>query len=107
MHNSPRSKVFSLFLKKSKIKKIKKPRLKRFLLFFFNYNSFKKNFNVRSMYNQAIQDLLPVDHKIENTKLYISSSEKKEINEKLNIEKYFVLAPEAAWTQKQFPAQRY
>ena len=58
------------------------------------------------MYNQAIQDLLPVDHKIENTKLYISLDE-KEINEKLNIENYFALAPEAAWAQKQFPAQRY
>ena len=107
LHNSPRSKVFCLFLKKSKIKKIKKPRLKRFFLFLFHFNSFKKNFNVRSMYNQAIQDLIPADHKIENTKLYISSGEKKEINEKLNIEKYFVLAPEAAWTQKQFPAHRY
>ena len=77
LHNSPRSKAFSLFLKKSKIKKIKKPRLKRFFLFLFHFNSFKEDFNVRSMYNQAIQDLLPVDHKIENTKLYISSDEKK------------------------------
>ncbi len=107
LHSSARSKVFSLFLKKSKIKKIKKPRLKRFFLFLFHLNSFKKNFNVRSMYSKAIQDLLPADYKIENTKLYISLNEKKEINEKLNIEKYFVLAPEAAWTQKQFSAQRY
>ena len=107
LHNSPRSKAFSLFLKKSKIIKIKKPRLKRFFLFLFHFNSFKEDFNVRSMYNQAIQDLLPVDHKIGNTKLYISSDEKKEINEKLNIENYFALAPEAAWAQKQFPAQRY
>ena len=79
LHNSPRSKAFSLFLKKSKIKKIKKPRLKRFFLFLFHFNSFEEDFNVRSMYNQAIQDLLPVDHKIGNTKLYISSDEKKEI----------------------------
>ena len=45
LHNSPRSKAFSLFLKKSKIKKIKKPRLKRFFLFLFHFNSFKENFN--------------------------------------------------------------
>ena len=107
LHNSPRSKVFCLFLKKSKFMKINKPRFKRFLLFLFHFNSFKKNFNVRSMYNQAIQDLLRVDYKIENTKLYISSDEKKEINEKFNIGKYFVLTPEAAWSQKQFPAKRY
>tara|TARA_Y100000591_G_scaffold194385_1_gene168207 strand:- start:68 stop:1078 length:1011 start_codon:yes stop_codon:yes gene_type:complete len=107
LHSSLRSKVFSYLLKRSKIKKIRKPRLKRFFLFLFHFNTFKKNFNVRLMYNQALQDLLPANYKIENTKLYISSAEKKEINEKLNIEKYYVLAPEAAWKQKQFSAQRY
>ena len=65
LHNSPRSKAFSLFLKKSKIKKIKKPRLKRFFLFFFILIHLKKTLMFARCIIKRSKIYLPLITKLE------------------------------------------
>ena len=111
LHNSLRSNLL-LLRTKSSLQRLKKPRLKRFFLFYFHYNTFQHSFNVRKMYldhlgfNDRIGDIT-----IPKTKLVLSNHEigyaKKKLLSLGIIDDYFVIIPGAAWSQKQWSKNKY
>ena len=107
IHNVFRSKFLSYFFKRVNFFQISKPRLKRFLLFYFRLNFFKKDFSHIKMYHS----LLGINENFPRTSLYVSEGEKssaKNFLQNHNITDEFIcIVPGAAWEQKQLPVDKY
>lgn len=107
IHNVFRSKILSFFFKRKIFFQIKKPRLKRFMLFNLKLNFFKKDFSHIRMYHSILEDI----HSFPRTSLYVSSDEKnraKSFLKKEGVDQEFIcIVPGAAWKQKQLPVDKY
>jgi len=107
IHSVFRSKILSLFIKTKNFKKISKPRLKRFLLFYGYQNFFEKNFSHIKMYHS----LLGKTGMFPKTKLSLSDEEinqAKSFLQNYNIKDNFItVVPGAAWSQKQWSVDSY
>jgi lipopolysaccharide heptosyltransferase II len=107
IHNVFRSKFLSFFFKKSTFLQIKKPRLKRFILFNFKLNFFKKDFSHIKMYHSILNN----KNSFPRTSLYVSNDEKIKAKSFLKNEgvdqKFICIVPGAAWKQKQLPVNKY
>ena len=112
LHNSIRSNII-IMNSKAKVYQIKKPRLKRFILFNFHKSYFDHNFSAPLLYHQYLghiwkqnkNDVIPPTH------LRLSKFELQESRKRLQeigiVGKYLVLIPGAAWKQKQWTAKKY
>ena len=107
IHSVFRTRVLSFFLRNRFFRQIKKPRLRRFLLFYGHQNFFEKSFSHIKMYHSLLEktDSFP------ETKLYLSNQEIEETKDYLsknNIGKnYITIVPGAAWSQKQWSIENY
>ena len=110
LHNSLRSKIVTIG-SKNKVKKLVKPRMKRFLLFYLFYNRFNKLFSVQRMYHFFMENNLDDNKKIPKTFLKLSKNEIKKSSSYLNsfgINKTFLaIIPGAAWKQKRWGTNKY
>ncbi|MBI90137.1 MAG: hypothetical protein CMG60_08635 [Candidatus Marinimicrobia bacterium] len=111
LHNSIRSNMIISQSRKSIIHQLKKPRLKRALLFYLHTNLFEKGFNTRFMYHQYLGINLNENRTIPETYLSVSQFEKQKAKQRLLrsgiIDNYIVVIPGAAWHQKQWEAKKY
>ncbi len=107
IHSVFRTRVLSLFLRKNLFKQIKKPRLRRFLLFYGYRNYFEESFSHIKMYHT----LLGQDKTFPQTNLYIDQLEEEKTKQFLrenNIgNNYIAIVPGAAWSQKQWSIDNY
>ena len=107
IHNVFRSKILSFFFKRKIFFQIKKPRLKRFMLFNLKLNFFKKDFSHIRMYHSILEDI----HPFPRTSLYVSRDEinrAKSFLKKEGVDQEFIcIVPGAAWKQKQLPVDKY
>ncbi len=107
IHSVFRTRILSLFLRKNLFKQIRKPRLRRFLLFYGYQNFFEKSFSHIKMYHT----LLNQDKIFPPTNLFIEDEEKNETKKflvKNNIgDDYIAVVPGAAWSQKQWSIENY
>ena len=107
IHSVFRTRILSLFLRKNLFKQIRKPRLRRFLLFYGYQNFFEKSFSHIKMYHT----LLNQDKTFPPTNLFIEDKEKNETKKfllKNNIgDNYIAVVPGAAWSQKQWSIDNY
>jgi len=109
-HNSLRSKIIRLFIRNIQKYYLKKPRLKRFLLFRLRKNYFEKDFSQIELLHK------PITHLVKNIEyplpyLFVSEVEKKQakvlLNENSIKKPYIVIVPGAAWLQKSWLANNY
>ncbi len=107
IHSVFRTRVLSFFLRNHLFKQIKKPRLRRFMLFYAYQNFFEKSFSHIKMYHSLLgkKDSFPKtklhlsEKEIEDTKRYLSNN---------NIGNNFItIVPGAAWSQKQWSVDNY
>ncbi|MFL2982878.1 MAG: glycosyltransferase family 9 protein [Candidatus Neomarinimicrobiota bacterium] len=112
LHNSIRSNLLTLSFM-SQIFQIKKPRFKRFMLFYFHKNYFVNNFSSRSMYHQYLgkiwmdrenDDIPPTLLRLSNYELQES---RKMLQNRGIMDDYIVVIPGAAWKQKQWSSKKY
>ena len=107
IHSVFRTKILSLFLRKNLFKQIRKPRLRRFLLFYGYQNFFEKSFSHIKMYHTLLNE----DKTFPPTNLFIEEKEKNETKKflvKNNIgDSYIAVVPGAAWSQKQWSIDNY
>ena len=107
IHSVFRTRILSFFLRKRFFKQIKKPRFRRFLLFYGYQNFFEKSFSHIKMYHSLLEktDSFP------KTELHLSNDEVEETMDYLlnnNIDKnYITIVPGAAWSQKQWSIENY
>lgn len=110
LHNSLRSRLL-LFGYKSKIFRLYKPRIKRFLLFNFFINTFDKKFSTLKMYHDCISINSISAQKIPSPSLRVIKSEiestKRLLRNKLINNEFIVIIPGAAWKQKQWKLKHY
>jgi len=110
LHNSLRSKIIRLGIRKTEVLSVKKPRYKRFKLFHFHKNNFKDDFNVRTWLHEPFVSVMN-GASIQATALYVSPQEKKSARELLVSnginDDYFVITPGAAWFQKRWYGDKY
>ena len=110
LHNSLRSRMvchgFTV-----PISRVKKPRISRFLLFQFHWNTFNKDFSTSTMYHECCKDSLSLDSPLPLPRLKVDRSEKITAQKMLLShgidDSFIVLIPGAAWGQKQWFAERY
>ena len=111
LHNTTRSRIIRKAMSNTKSLLLPKPRWKRFNLFMFHQNYFSPDFSVRSWLHEPLNDLLPRQYKMGETKLFVSDLEKEDgisILQNYGLKgDYFVLTPGAAWAQKRWPANYY
>ena len=107
IHSVFRTRVLSFFLRNHLFKQIKKPRLRRFMLFYAYQNFFEKSFSHIKMYHSLLEkkDSFP------KTNLYLSEKEIEETKRYLhenNVGNNFItIVPGAAWSQKQWSIDNY
>ena len=107
IHSVFRTRILSFFLRKRFFKQIKKPRLRRLLLFYGYQNFFENSFSHIKMYHSLLEktDSFP------KTELHLSNNEVEETMDYLlnnNIDKnYITIVPGAAWSQKQWSIENY
>lgn len=110
LHNSLRSRIL-LFGNKSKIFRLNKPRIKRFLLFNFFINTFDQEFSTLKMYHDCISINSVPTQKIPKPALKVIKSDleltKRLLKKKLVSNEFIVLIPGAAWKQKQWRLENY
>ena len=110
LHNSMRSRLITLRCK-NYVKRISKPRLNRFLLFYLFYNRFKNNFSVPLMYHLILKDFWNKKDKIPASVLKVTQNEKAKSYEKLKLygitKDFLVIIPGAAWKQKSWNFNKY
>ena len=110
LHNSIRSNFLTFGISK-KIYRIKKPRLKRFGLFFFHINRFDKGFSSLRLFHDNIGPIWNDNDEIPPTYLKLSKFEKEKANRVLiskGVKSSFVaVVPGAAWHQKQWSSKNY
>lgn len=112
LHNSLRSKLICQRMKRVEIRKLKKPRVNRLMLFYFHFNKFKKIFSYRFMLHQPIVEFVKDWSSLPDTSLHISSIEKENVLHWLDSlgiksESFAVIIPGAAWPLKQWLVQGY
>ena len=108
LHGSIRSRIVTLGLSEITTR-VKKPRIPRFFLYQFHVNMFPKGYSSQVMYHQCLQDY-DMDS-TPDTLLIVSNAEKRlawSILKEIDIDSNFiVVVPGAAWTQKQWQAEKY
>ena len=108
LHGSIRSRIVTLGLSEITTR-VKKPRIPRFFLYQFHINMFPKGYSSQVMYHQCLQDY-DMDS-TPDTLLIVSNAEKRlawSILKEIDIDSNFiVMVPGAAWTQKQWQAEKY
>ncbi|HCK98604.1 MAG TPA: hypothetical protein DHW42_00665 [Candidatus Marinimicrobia bacterium] len=110
MHNNLRSRVLGHYLRRSSLLRFRKPRLKRFFLFYFYINLFRKDFTLLSEYFKVLKPL-----KISNAALmpeiFLSDNAGQRADEilaKRNVHQPFVvLLAVAAWANKRYSINKY
>ncbi|MBA65512.1 MAG: hypothetical protein CMG55_06905 [Candidatus Marinimicrobia bacterium] len=110
LHNSIRSNILLLRSKGTNYK-IKKPRINRFLLFFFHFNRFNSSFSSLKMFHEHIGAIWKVGDKIPPTSLFVSQHEKAMAKSMLIskgvFDQFIAVVPGAAWKQKQWSVSNY
>jgi len=106
LHGSLRSKIITMTMKNSHLKRFKKPRLKRFLLFYLKINFFKKDYEL----TEELLSFVKIKNKYD-PKSYVNQLEIKKCRNWLkerNISQPFItLVPGAAWTNKLWKIENY
>ncbi|SVB65256.1 uncharacterized protein METZ01_LOCUS218110, partial [marine metagenome] len=110
LHNSIRSNLVTL-RSSSPVYQLKKPRWNRFLLFYFHHNEFGSDFSTLKMYHEHLGSIWNENDVLPATVLKVSNYEQKMARNMLldkNIfDEFIAVVPGAAWTQKQWPAEKY
>ena len=110
LHNSIRSNLVTL-RSSSPVYQLKKPRWNRFLLFYFHHNEFGSDFSTLKMYHEHLGSIWNENDVLPATLLKVSNYEQKMAQNMLldkNIfDEFIAVVPGAAWTQKQWPAEKY
>lgn len=110
LHNSLRSRIICHGLNVP-ISRVKKPRISRFLLFQFHWNTFNSDFSTSTMYHECFKDSLTFYNPLPSPRLKVDRSEKTTARKILLShgidDSFIVLIPGAAWGQKQWFAERY
>lgn len=110
LHNSIRSNLVTL-RSSSPVYQLKKPRWNRFLLFYFHHNEFGSDFSTLKMYHEHLGSIWNENDVLPETLLKVSNYEQKMARNMLldkNIfDEFIAVVPGAAWTQKQWPAEKY
>ena len=110
LHNSLRSRMICHGFTVP-ISRVKKPRISRFLLFQFHWNTFNKDFSTSTMYHECFKDSLLLDSPLPLPRLKVDRSEKITAQKMLLShgidDSFIVLIPGAAWGQKQWFPERY
>ena len=110
LHNSIRSNLVTL-RGASPVYQLKKPRWNRFLLFYFHHNEFASDFSTLKMYHEHLGSIWNENDDLPATLLKVSNYEQKVARDMLldkNIfDEFIAVVPGAAWTQKQWPAEKY
>ncbi len=110
MHNSIRSRILGYYLRKIPHLRFLKPRLKRFLLFYFYINLFPENFTVLNEYMKVLEPLgISGDSSVPEIYLNdLAIQRAEELLEKRGVAKPFVvILPVAAWKNKRYPLEKY
>ncbi len=109
-HNSLRSKIIRFWIRKIPKRYLKKPRLKRFLLFRFRKNLFATDFSQLKLLHQPITEWMSGE-KCPLPELFISEIERKQADiflKEMNVQKpYIAIIPGAAWPQKRWVIDNY
>jgi lipopolysaccharide heptosyltransferase II len=107
IHSVFRTRVLSLFLRRNLFKQIRKPRFRRFMLFYTHQNYFERSFSHIKMYHT----LLDQDKTFPPTNLFIDRNEdemtKVFLKENDIGKNYIAIVPGAAWSQKQWSIENY
>lgn len=110
LHNTLRSKLIMSRISRTRFKKLKKPRLKRFLLFYLTWNLFDEQFTQLRLLHSPLTGLIDGDT-IEPTSLTVTPNEKelalRHLKEKGLQGSYGVCIPGAAWKNKIWPVKNY
>ncbi len=110
MHNNFRSWILSLFLIKVPKLRYYKPRLLRFLLFYFLINLFPKSFSLLGEYFKVLRPL-GISSSDSKPEIFLSNSaleRAKSILKNKGVEDHFVaILPIAAWSNKRYPLKKY
>lgn len=110
LHNSIRSNLVTL-RSASPVYQLKKPRWNRFLLFYFHHNEFASDFSTLKMYHEHLGSIWNENDDLPATLLKVSNYEQKMARDMLldkNIfDEFITVVPGSAWTQKQWPAEKY
>lgn len=110
LHNSLRSRIICRGLT-TELSRVEKPRMSRFLLFQFHWNTFEKDFSTSAMYHECLNGILEFDNKLPPPKLTVTRAEQTVARRMLESHglrnSFIVLIPGAAWAQKQWFADRY
>ncbi len=110
MHNSIRSRVLGYYLRKIARLRFSKPRLKRFLLFYFYINLFPENFTVLNEYMKVLEPLgISGDSSVPEICLNDSITRRAEelLQERGIMKPFVVMLPFAAWKNKRYPLKKY
>jgi len=111
LHNTLRSKLIMSGIVKTQNRKLKKPRLKRFLLFYLTINRFKSDFNQIGLLHTPLKGIINEKMGLGKPSLMVTESEKNEAKRILQNEnidgKYGVCVPGAAWPNKIWPVDYY
>ncbi|MBE17907.1 MAG: hypothetical protein CMH79_04010 [Nitrospinae bacterium] len=106
LHGSLRSKIITMVMKNSCLKRFKKPRLKRFLLFYLKINLFKKNYEL----TEELLNFVDIEKKY-YPKTYANQLEIKKCQNWLierNVSQPFItLVPGSAWSNKLWKIENY
>jgi ADP-heptose:LPS heptosyltransferase len=110
MHNSIRSRILGYYLRKIAQLRFSKPRLKRFLLFYFYINLFPENFTVLNEYMKVLKPLsISGDSSV--PEIYLNDSITRWVEELLRergvTKPFVVMLPFAAWKNKRYPLEKY
>ena len=110
MHNNIRSWILSLYMWRVRQLKYRKPRLKRFLLFYMLINLFPKNFSLLDEYYKVLTKL-GIKPSGYTPEIFLDNGAKSRASDVLRlkrIEKPFaVFLPIAAWKNKRYPIAKF
>jgi len=110
MHNNIRSRILSVFLWNTKKTHFVKPRLRRFLLFYFWINLFPKTYNLITEYLKTLT-LLNIYVESGKTDIRLKESVEKTAHKKLKekgiVGDFIALLPIAAWKNKRYNLSRF
>ena len=106
LHGSLRSKIITMAMKSSTIKQFKKPRLKRFLLFYLKINLFKKDYEL----TEELLSFVDIGRNY-YPKIYSKQLEVKKCQNWLKDRKvsqpFITLVPGSAWSNKLWKIENY
>lgn len=110
MHNNIRSHILSAFLWKTKKRHFVKPRIRRFLLFYFWINLFPKSYTLISQYLKVLT-LLDIHEETGKTEICLEKSvetaARNILKEKGITGDFVALLPIAAWKNKRYNLNRF